>query len=136
MQRHAVAAVALLALAACQSNATLPNFFGNDAARNSHASREYRSLYSFKGWLGDGSGPASGLIAANGKLYGTTENGGANGSTSESLNGWGTLYEIDPTGNERVLYSFLGPATGGLPTAGVIFAGRLLYGTTSGAAVT
>ena len=45
--------------------------------------------------------PWPGLLAAGGKLYGTTWIGGANGH--------GTVFSIDPaTGAETVLYSFCG----------------------------
>ena len=50
----------------------------------------------------DGTNPFAGLTqSSNGTLYGTTANGGNNGQ--------GSLYEIDPLGNETVLHSFLDP---------------------------
>jgi len=56
---------------------------------------------------------------AAGNLYGTTYGGGASG--------WGTVFEINPTGKETVLYSFAGAADGASPEGGL--AGHL-YGTT------
>ena len=89
-------------------------------------------LYSFCSVGGsnctDGSNPAAGLIAdAAGNLYGTTGSGGAGTD--------GTVFELDTTGKETVLYSFCvatNCADGWGPDAGVIQdpAGNL-YGTTS-----
>ena len=74
----------------------------------------------------DGTGPtASGLIAVQGVLYGTTGGGGSDNK--------GTVFALDPkTGAETVVYSFTGYAGGDgqLPYAGVIDAGGTLYGTT------
>jgi uncharacterized repeat protein (TIGR03803 family) len=73
----------------------------------------------------DGGYPQSGLIRdAAGNLYGTTEYGGA---------GYGTVYELSPSGVETVLYSFKGPGgDGSYPLGGVVrdTAGNF-YGTTS-----
>jgi uncharacterized repeat protein (TIGR03803 family) len=59
-----------------------------------------------------------------GNLYGTTEGGGANAE--------GTVFKIDATGAESVLYSFGGSTTDGAgPQAGLIMDGAgNLYGTT------
>jgi uncharacterized repeat protein (TIGR03803 family) len=63
-------------------------------------------LYSFTNTDGDGSQPLAGLLRdTKGKLYGTTEGGGINGN--------GTVFKVDSSGNETVLYSFMGPTTGG-----------------------
>jgi uncharacterized repeat protein (TIGR03803 family) len=70
------------------------------------------ALYKFKGGT-DGSGPEPSLIRdAAGNLYGTTE-GGA--SASE-----GTVFKIDASGNETVLYAFTGKADGGAPLGGLV----------------
>ncbi|HEX3664002.1 MAG TPA: choice-of-anchor tandem repeat GloVer-containing protein [Rhizomicrobium sp.] len=86
-------------------------------------------LYSFcsqGGACTDGFNPLDGLIAANGKLYGTTISGGANSG--------GTVFSIDPnTGMETVLYSFCGQskcADGEYPWASLIDVNGVLYGTT------
>ena len=58
-------------------------------------------LYNFCSQSGctDGSRPQAGLVLdANGNLYGTTVNGGANAK--------GTAFKVSPTGTETVLYSF------------------------------
>jgi len=83
-------------------------------------------LHSFSG--PDGAHPAAALVRdSSGNLYGTTFYGGTDASCS-----CGTIFKIDPTGTESVLYSFTGGADGKYP------AGRLLrdaagnlYGTTS-----
>lgn len=57
-----------------------------------------RLLYSFTGGV-DGSGPQGALVGdAAGSLYGTTEKGGTYG--------YGTVFKLDTSGNETVLYSF------------------------------
>ena len=84
-------------------------------------------LYSFTGTNGDGNSPNGGLIRDSaGNLYGTTTGGG--------VSGYGTVFKVDPTGHETVLYSFTGAnGDGAIPEAGVIMdpAGNL-YGTTYG----
>jgi uncharacterized repeat protein (TIGR03803 family) len=75
----------------------------------------------------DGQNPTGGLVRDSaGNLYGTTQFGGANGN--------GTIFKVDPTGNETVLYSFCsqsGCADGYWPYSGLVrdSAGNL-YGTT------
>ena len=80
-------------------------------------------LYSFAGGS-DGANPVAGLVRdAVGNLYGTTNLGGATGN--------GTVFKVDSTGNETVLYSFTGGSDGASPKAGLVFdATGNLYGTT------
>jgi uncharacterized repeat protein (TIGR03803 family) len=88
-------------------------------------------LYRFTN-LPDGTLPYAGLIMDKaGNLYGTTEFGG-DGSCDFGV-GCGTVFRLDTTGNEIVLYSFMGPPDGAIPLAGLIMdkAGNL-YGTTYG----
>lgn len=87
------------------------------------ATGKYKVLYSFKGGA-DGANPYAGVtLEPAGNFYGTTHNGGASGL--------GTVYEVTPSGQETVLYSFAGGADGANPYAGVALdsAGNL-YGTT------
>jgi len=81
-------------------------------------------LYSFTGYPDDGCGPVGGVIRdAAGNFYGTTLFGG----TSD----WGTVFELDKTGKEAVLYSFTGGSDGRNPWAGVVLDAKgNLYGTT------
>src|SRR3984893_15191341 len=63
------------------------------------AAQELTPLYSFTG--SDGAYPHAGLIAdPAGNLYGTTWGGGTSGQ--------GTIFQLDPSGNLTVLYSFAG----------------------------
>jgi uncharacterized repeat protein (TIGR03803 family) len=73
----------------------------------------------------DGSTPQYGsLVLVNGVLYGTTRQGGANGT--------GTAYSIRPDGKEAVVYDFGSqPGDGRYPFAGLINVDGVLYGTTS-----
>ena len=82
----------------------------------------YASLYGFKGGT-DGASPTGPMIAMNGNLYGTTVAGGAHC-------GCGTVFEVSPSGQERVVYRFQGRRDGATPEAGVIAVNGMLYGTT------
>ena len=82
-------------------------------------------LHRFSGAPGDGANPVAGLVRdASGNLYGTTSEGGTEGR--------GTVFKVDKTGNETVLYNFTGTGgDGGTPYAGLLRdAAGNLYGTT------
>src|SRR5271157_3461030 len=88
-------------------------------------------LYSFTGTgTGDGEAPEAGLVLdTKGNLYGTTPYGGTNGGASNG----GTVFKVDTTGKETVLYSFAGTGAGDgqNPEAGLVLdAQGNLYGTT------
>jgi len=85
----------------------------------------FATIHTFVGT--DGANPYAALIqAANGEAYGTTENGGANGS--------GTVFKITPTGTLATLYSFCsqsGCTDGAYPLAALVQAPNgYFYGTT------
>lgn len=79
--------------------------------------------YSFGG-ESDGKTPTSGLVRYDNAWWGTTRAGGAYGG--------GTIYRIDDSGNEQVVYSFGANSalTGTDPRAGLTAFGGALYGTT------
>jgi uncharacterized repeat protein (TIGR03803 family) len=87
----------------------------------------------------DGDSPYAGLIQDSaGNLYGTTPAGGNSNSNCRDPNGFdtcGTLFKLDSTGHETVLYSFCSAAScsdGASPYAGLIRdAAGNLYGTTA-----
>jgi uncharacterized repeat protein (TIGR03803 family) len=88
-------------------------------------------LYSFGYTGGDGTYPWASLVRdAKGNLYGTTFDGGAYD--------YGTVFKVDKSGKETVLYSFTGARGDGYyPIAGLVrdaLSGNL-YGTTSGGGV-
>jgi uncharacterized repeat protein (TIGR03803 family) len=90
------------------------------------AAGQFKTLYSFCAQTNcaDGSYPFGSLIqAADGNLYGTTNNGGA----SES----GTVFEITTNGQLTTLYSFDGIAGGYPLSAPVQASDGNLYGVTS-----
>lgn len=82
---------------------------------------------------GDGANPAASLILYSNRLYGTTANGGTNGT--------GTLFAVSLDGaNFTILHTFgsgvestfnFTNADGALPEAGLLFCGNRLYGTAS-----
>ncbi len=79
----------------------------------------------------DGDGPFATLVLdAQGNLYGTTVVGGGTGCGGP---GCGTVFKVDTSGNETVLYSFAGGTTDGcFPYGGVVLdAAGNLYGTTN-----
>lgn len=81
-------------------------------------------LHNFTG--PDGAVPHGVLITdAAGNLYGTTHNG--------VTSGYGTVFQLTPSGTLNVLHSFIGGGDGAYPEAGLIadMAGNL-YGTTYG----
>ena len=88
-------------------------------------------LHKFDVHPGDGAFPGVGALVLDsaGRLYGTTDVGGATGN--------GTIYRLTPQSGghwkETILYSFKGGASGQEPSAGVVMdeAGNL-YGTTIG----
>lgn len=103
--------------------ALLPPLVANQAAAQTYT---YSVVYSFGSVPNDGSDPMAGLVMdAKGNLYGTTYAGGPTG--------FGTVFKLDTTGKETVLYSFAGVAggDGAHPHAGLaVDAQDNLYGTT------
>jgi uncharacterized repeat protein (TIGR03803 family) len=112
----------------------------NSAAQS--AKPTLTTLYSFQGpsaqppdgWIREGV-----VIGSGGKLYGTTEYGGAYGACVPHCGepGFGTVFELTPPSgpggawSETVLLNFSGGNDGFNPTAGVaIGKGGVLYGTT------
>jgi uncharacterized repeat protein (TIGR03803 family) len=102
------------------------------------ASSGYKQLYAFKG-TPDGASPFGGLLAVNGTLYGTTLNGSKNYCSSSCSNhcylGCGTVFSVDTSGNEQVVYNFEGnfnsATDGSWPFAGLTSLNGALYGTAS-----
>lgn len=84
-------------------------------------------LHSFGG-NPDGANPLTGLARdTQGNLYGTTYNGGDAGG--------GTIFELTPSGNETVIYSFGSRQGGNHPSAGIVLdAQGNLYGVAYGGA--
>ena len=77
-----------------------------------NTSNVFSVLYSFTGGT-DGSVPDAGLLLdAQGNLYGATDIGGDLACESPDGNGCGTLFKLDTSNNESVLYSFTGGADG------------------------
>lgn len=97
---------------------------GNGTVFDVTTSGEEHVLHTFKGYPHDGESPYSPLIAVRGELYGTTKNGGKDR--------YGTVFEINTSGKERVLYSFQGPPDGASPLGSLLLVKNLFYGTTYG----
>ena len=72
------------------------------ASATAASAYNYQVLYSFGAFTADAKAPETDLIQdAAGNLYGTTFSGGADG-----LFTFGTIFKLDATGGESVLYSF------------------------------
>jgi uncharacterized repeat protein (TIGR03803 family) len=97
-------------------------------------------LHSFAGGTADGEESVAGLIRdAAGNLYGTTPYGGRTGCIGGQGNNCGTVFKIDTSGKETVLYDFCsvsGCIDGENPYGGLVrdTAGNL-YGTTFGGGI-
>ena len=92
----------------------------------------YTSLYSFKG-VPDGAYPMKRLLDVGGELYGTTYYGGAYDHRNGQPQQTGTVFKVNPSGSERVVYIFKGEPDGASPVASLIDVKGLyggLYGTT------
>ena len=88
-------------------------------------------VYSFKGGA-DGATPVlAGLVALNGKLYGTTNAGGDSSCSYQSIAGCGTVFDVTPSGTEHVVYRFKGTPDGACPSGSLLASGGVLYGTTN-----
>jgi uncharacterized repeat protein (TIGR03803 family) len=136
-----VAIVTATLLAACGGSHFAPTIPASAplAAKTHSSSSSYKLLYSFAG-TPDGASPLAGLIAVHGKLYGTTLNGSKNycsascGSNDCYL-GCGTVFSVDSSGAEHVVYNFQGNFSsaqdGSWPFAGLTELKGTLYGTTS-----
>jgi uncharacterized repeat protein (TIGR03803 family) len=92
--------------------------FGYGVVFKLNTTGKERVLHPFS--AGDGLSPEAGLVRDSaGNLYGTTLYGG----TSEGGKcdyGCGTVFKIDRTGKETVLYAFTGGADGGAPVANLV----------------
>lgn len=104
-------------------------------ATQSSQAQTFSLLHTFSG-VPDGAFPSGLLEDAAGNLYGTTGQGGITSGVCASagvdgLMGCGTVFMLDRTGAETVLYRFTGGADGQFPNAGLVrdSAGNL-YGTT------
>ncbi|MGA9474589.1 MAG: choice-of-anchor tandem repeat GloVer-containing protein [Terriglobales bacterium] len=113
----------------------MDGFYGPGLSCSEHCGTVYeltaagveKILYSFKGWKkgGDGAAPFASLILdSSGNLYGTTYAGGTYG--------YGTIFKLTPSGQETVLYSFIGQPDAGNPVGRLLMDSHgNLYGTTS-----
>ena len=139
MRRYlALAVLALAATAGCSRQgspvAPIPAVgpAGAPAAAAAAASAaKYRVLYSFKGGR-DGAAPFSPPVEFGGVLYGTTTVGG----TGCRHHGCGTVYSIDGSGRESVVYRFPSAATGANPQASLTAFRGALYGATNSSTAT
>jgi len=80
----------------------------------------------------DGAGPTGLVQDASGNFWGATGNGGTGPCWTPISAGCGVAFELDPKGNQQVLYTFLGGADGSSPVGNVAPDGEgNVYGVTS-----
>ncbi|MGC1380814.1 MAG: choice-of-anchor tandem repeat GloVer-containing protein [Candidatus Baltobacteraceae bacterium] len=136
-----VACSSALLLAACNGGSAFNPASPLAGGRASPATAGYKQLYAFKG-TPDGASPYSGLVAVGKTLYGTTLNGssnycGASCGGNECYLGCGTVFSVDSSGKEHVVYNLRGnfesAQDGSWPFAGLTSLGGALYGTASSA---
>jgi uncharacterized repeat protein (TIGR03803 family) len=109
--------------------------YGNGTAFSVTTAGTFNLLHTFIGDFGgsapapEGANPYSRLdVGPDGNFYGTTESGGASG--------YGVVFKMTPSGAITVLHDFTGGADDAGPTGRLIVGSDgLLYGTTSGGAV-
>jgi uncharacterized repeat protein (TIGR03803 family) len=104
--------------------------YGNGTVFEMSSSGQITVLYSFGAVASDGALPYAGLVGdAFGNLYGTTSTGGSSGCVT----GCGTVFEIDTSNKETILYSFSASRTGGVaPYGGLALDSQgNVYGTTT-----
>ncbi len=90
-----------------------------------------QTLYRFKGGS-DGVQPAGFLTLRDGKLYGVTLYGGRAATCEGYSIGCGTVFEVDTSGHERVVYRFKGGRDdGAFPGGTLLDLDGKLFGTTS-----
>jgi len=111
-----------LSLTACGGGGSSNTGGGSD-----NVSYAFSSIYTFAG-PPDGFAPTGGLVQdAAGNLYGTTTGGG-------DFN-HGTVFKVDASGKETLLYSFAGGRDGTTPSSALVRdSSGNLYGTASGGA--
>jgi uncharacterized repeat protein (TIGR03803 family) len=97
------------------------------------AGGKFTVLYAFTGTNGDGilAGPGL-LLDSAGNLYGTTQLGGDLNCSTGGGYGCGTVFKVDPTGKETVLYNFTGARGDGAEpwTTLAMDSAGYVYGTT------
>jgi uncharacterized repeat protein (TIGR03803 family) len=108
-----------------------------ELSRSNNGTWTEKLLHSFNYNGKDGALPRAGLVFdALGRLYGTTEAGGAYSSSCWIKQGCGTVYELNPSKNhrwtEKVLHSFANDGTDGFQPQSTLILDRSgrLYGIT------
>jgi uncharacterized repeat protein (TIGR03803 family) len=107
----------------------MPNNVNQSGAALAQAAKKprYVTVYSFKGGT-DGSSPGGTMAILNGRFYGETLYGG--GCNAQRT--CGTIFTLEPSGIERVVYAFKGARhnDGAYPIGGLIAQGGALFGVT------
>jgi uncharacterized repeat protein (TIGR03803 family) len=93
---------------------------------------KYEVLYAFQGG-NDGAGPEGAVVLdAKSNLYGTTYYGGTGACDDGTGANCGTVFKLDTSGKETVLYSFTGDSDGAYPVGNLVLdAAGNLYGATA-----
>jgi uncharacterized repeat protein (TIGR03803 family) len=88
-------------------------------------------VHRFQGLPNDGAEPLAGLTPLGPDLYGTTYLGGTHCGRRKVSNGCGSVFKINASGVEQVVYRFKGFPDGANPEGPITVVGNNLYGTTT-----
>jgi uncharacterized repeat protein (TIGR03803 family) len=91
------------------------------------ATGHFKTLYDFKN-RPDGNWPSGRLVSVNGTLYGTAMFGGE--GLSNNI-GYGGVFSVTPTGQERMVYRCHGDGDCSVPSGGLKIFHGTLYGTST-----
>ncbi len=135
MRRRVTVAVCFIALAAAGCGQSVsPYAAQGTAALRRHDGAHYTEvvLHKFKS-SPDAASPEAGVILSpDGTLYGTTIAGGKHQNCFGGYHGGcGTVFAIDSSGSEHLIYSFHGKPDASEPFAGLLRRKGVLYGTTA-----
>ncbi len=127
--RYALRVAAVVILAACGGPQEPVGGLGVMPLSNAWPRRGsgYELLYSFKGGT-DGEYPRAGLVRIGSLLYGTTTGTGCGSNCAPGSAG--TVYDMNTSGSENVIYSFKGAPDAYNPTDALLDLNGTLYGTT------
>lgn len=106
-------------------NSPVPLQPANQTPGGPFTSNGFATIYSFKSYSnGPGGAAPNDLNAWHGRLYGTTKWAGPKNN--------GSVFSMDTSGKQHVIYYFKGGQDGMYPNGGVVVMGGVLYGTTQG----
>jgi uncharacterized repeat protein (TIGR03803 family) len=124
-------ALSVLPVAGCSQQTSRSSALPYVETGSVRAKDGFKSLFSFVGDAGGGH-PSAKLIRVNGAFYGVTFSGGRTAGAKCGIVGCGAIFEVKPSGKERVVYRFKGGTDGSYPGGELLARDGVFYGTTTG----